>query len=82
MFQPAGEGTPSRSSKKVIIDESTLMRKAIRDMNRIADVDRVTGVVVHSNTMHINAIGKKLDFDGRIFPWGNTDQNLASCRLH
>ena len=68
MFQPAGEGTPSRSPKKVIIDESTLMRKAVKDMKRIADVDRVTDVEVHSHTLHINAIGNKLYFEGRICP--------------
>ena len=71
MFQPAGEGTPSRASNRDEFDESTLMRKAVRDIKRIADVERVSGIVVHSNTLHINAIGKKLDFDGRICPWGN-----------
>ena len=68
MFQPAGEGTPSSSSMRVIIDDSTLMRKAVKDMKRIADVDRVTDVAVHSHTLHINAIGNKLYFEGRICP--------------
>ena len=71
MLQPAGEGTPSRASNRDEFDESTLMRKAVRDIQRIADEKRVSGIVVHSNTLHINAIGKKLDFDGRICPWGN-----------
>ena len=54
MFQPAGEGTPSSSSRRVIIDESTLMRKAVKDMKRIADVDRVTDVAVQFNREHLN----------------------------
>ena len=34
MFQPAGEGTPNRSSMRVKIDDSTLMRKAVKDMKK------------------------------------------------
>ena len=47
----------SSSSRRVIIDESTIMRNAVKNMKRIADVDRVTDVEVHSHTLHINAIG-------------------------
>ena len=60
MFQPAGEGTPSSvASKRDKFDESTILRKAVRDIKRIADKERVSGIVVHSNPMHINAIGKR-----------------------
>ena len=34
MFQPAGEDTPRSSSMRVIIDDSTLMKKAVKDMKR------------------------------------------------
>ena len=40
-------------------DESTILRKAVRDIKRIADKERVSGIVVHSNPMLINAIGKR-----------------------
>ena len=48
------EGTPSSSSRRVIIDESTIMRRAVKDMKRIADVDRVTDVAVQFNREHLN----------------------------
>ena len=57
MFQPAGEGTPSRSSKREELDKSTIIRRAVRDIKRIADEERRSGIVVHSNTMRMNAIG-------------------------
>ena len=78
MFQPAGEGTPSRASNRDKFDESTILRKAVRDIKRIADKERVSGIVVHSNPMHINAIGKRLGFDGRICPWGNAESNVIN----
>ena len=34
--------------------------------------------MVHSNTMHINSIGKKLAFDGRLRPWGTTESNVIN----
>ena len=78
MFQPAGEGTPSRESNRDEFDESTIIRRAVRDIKRIADEERISGIAVHSNTMHINGIGKRLAFDGRIRPWGNVESNVIN----
>ena len=61
MFQPAGEGTPNSA-----VEESTIVRRAEIDIERIAGDVRLRGIAVHSNTMHINSIGKQLAFDGRI----------------
>ena len=67
MFQPSGEGTPSREPNRDAVEESTIVR---RDIERIAGEVIPSGIVVHSNTMHINSIGKLLRFQGRLCPWG------------
>ena len=82
MFQPAGEGTPSSSSNRALIDESTLMKNAVKNMKRIADVDRVTDVEVHSHTLHINAIGTKLYYEGRVRPWSVEHRQINMVGWH
>ena len=54
MFQPAGEGTPSSESNRDAVEESTIVRRAVRDIERIAGEVRLSSIAVHSNTMHIN----------------------------
>ena len=71
-------GTPSRAPNRDELDESTIIRRAVKAIKRIADVDRISGIVVHSNTKHINAKGKRLAFDGRIRPWGNVESNVIN----
>ena len=78
MFQPAGEGTPSRASNRDELDDSTIIRRAERDIKRIAGEVRAEDIAVHSNTMHINSIGKKLAFDGRLRPWGTSESNVIN----
>ena len=71
MFQPSGEGTPIRDPNRDVVEESTIVRRAVEVIKRIAGEAIPTDIVVHSNTIHINSIGKNLlmDFQGRINPW-------------
>ena len=47
------------------------MKEAAREMKKLAGGAPPIDIVVHSNTIHINSIGKNLlmDFQGRINPW-------------
>ena len=71
MFQPSGKGTPSRETNSDAVEESTIVRRAVEDIKKIDGEAIPTDIVVHSNTIHINSIGKNLlmDFQGRINPW-------------
>ena len=78
MFQPVGEGTPNSESIRDAVEESTIVRRAEIDIERIAGELRLRGIAVHSNTMHINSIGKQLAFGGRIRPWGTVESNVIN----
>ena len=72
MFQPwISAGTPTRDPNRSAVEESTLVKTAVEDVMRLAGKVQPTTIVVHSNTMHINSIGKilLLDYQGRINPW-------------
>ena len=71
MFQPSGEGTPTRNPNRDTVEESTIVRRAVDVKKRIAGEAITTDIVVHLNTIYMNSIGKNLlmDFQGRINPW-------------
>ena len=71
MFQSPGEGNPTRDPKTCAVEESTIVKEAVREIKKFAGGAPLTDIVVHSNTIHINSIGKNLlmDFQGRINPW-------------
>ena len=71
MFQPSGVDAPTRDPNRDTVEESTLVKTAVEDIKRLAGKVQPTDIVVHSNTMHINSIGKilLLDYQGRINPW-------------
>ena len=48
------------------------------DIRRIAGELQLTDIVVHSNTMHINSIGKLLGFPGRINPWSTINFTIIN----
>ena len=77
MFQPSGEDTPTRDHNRSAVEESTLVKTAVEDIKRLAGEVPITDIVVHSNTIHINSIGKilLLDFQGRINPWSAMNVN-------
>ena len=70
MFQSPGEGTPTRDPNICAVEESTIVKEAIREIKKLAGGAPPTDIVVHSHTMHINSIGKRLlsDYPGRINP--------------
>ena len=70
MLQPAGEGIPTRNSKSDTVEDSTLVRRAVAVIEKIAGEAIPTDIVIHSNTIHINSIGRDLlmDFQDRINP--------------
>ena len=67
------EVTPSREPVLNEVEESTLMRRALGDIARIAREIQPSDIVVHSNTFQINSIVKLLDVNGRLCPW--TEEN-------
>ena len=77
MFQPSGESTPTRVPNRCAVEESTVVKKAVEDIKKLAGEVPTTDIVVHSNTMHINCIGKilLLDYQGRINPWSAINVN-------
>ena len=70
MFQPSGVDAPTRDPNRDTVEESTLVKTAVEDIKRLAEKVQPTDIVVHSNTMHINSVGKTLllDYQGRINP--------------
>ena len=64
MFQPSGEGTPTRNSKSDTVEDSTLVRRAVAVIKKIAGEAIPTDIVIHSNTIHINANGFANGFSG------------------
>ena len=81
IFQPSeNEDTPTRESNRNAVEESTLVKTAVGDIKRLTGEVPLTDIVVYSNTMHINRIGKLLllGFQGRINPWSTMNLTLIN----
>ena len=78
MFQSPGEGTLTRDPNTCAVEESTIVKEAVREIKKLAGEAPPEDMhMVHSNTMHINSIGKILlsDYPGRIYPWSPYNMN-------